>query len=127
MLTRRVQEPFDTLCADFVGPLPRSKQGNMVLLVFFDLFSKWVELVALRKATTAHLEKALRERILGHFGTPTTFVCDNGIQFTSRSFKAPYSPQQNPTERANRTMIAQYVDGPQHTWDILYSQRSSWR
>jgi transposase len=140
MLSRQVQESFDTLCADFVGPLPRSKQGNTVLLVFFDLFSKWVELVALRKATTAHLEKAFRERILGHFGTPRTFVCDNGTQFTSRSFKAfckrvgmrieytaPYSPQQNPTERANRTiktMIAQYINGPQHTWDILLPEIS---
>lgn len=57
-----------------------------------------------------HLEKAFRERILGHFGTPRTFVCDNGTQFTSRSFKelckrvmqiehtAPYSPHQNLTD-----------------------------
>ncbi|KAH8307786.1 hypothetical protein KR044_001630, partial [Drosophila immigrans] len=40
MLTRQVEEPFDTLCADFVGPLPRSKHGNTMLLVFFDAFSK---------------------------------------------------------------------------------------
>lgn len=44
----------------------------------------------MRKTTTAHLEKAFRERILGHFGASRTFVCDDGIQCTSRSFKAFY-------------------------------------
>ncbi|KAM8714816.1 hypothetical protein ACLKA7_001219 [Drosophila subpalustris] len=133
MLTRQVEEPFGTLCADFVGPLPRSKHGNTMLLVFFDAFTKWVELIPLRKATSAHLERAFREAILSRFGVPQRFVCDNGTQFTSRSFgafcqtagielqhTAPYSPQQNPTERANRTiktMIAQNICGDQKTWD----------
>ncbi|KAM8707570.1 hypothetical protein ACLKA7_014664 [Drosophila subpalustris] len=101
---------------------------------------KWVELVPLRKATTAHLERAFRERILARFGVPKIFVCDNGTQFTSRAFKAfcnqlgmalqhtaPYSPQQNPTERANRTvktMISQYLDGEQSSWDTLLPEIS---
>jgi len=126
MCTRQISEPFDTICADFIGPLPRSKSGNSMLLVFFDAVSKWVELVPLRKATSAHLEKSFRERILNHFGVPRVFVCDNGTQFTSESFKAfckqsgmeiqytaPYTPQQNPTEMANRTintMVAQYIE-----------------
>ncbi|XP_041452008.1 probable endo-1,3(4)-beta-glucanase AO090023000083 [Drosophila obscura] len=111
-----------------------------MLLVFFDAFNKWVELVPLRKATTAQLEKAFRERILSRFGVPRRFVCDNGTQFTSRSLRdfcklagmeldhtAPYTPQQNPTERANRTiktMIAQYIDGDQRTWDDLLPELS---
>ncbi|KAH8283215.1 hypothetical protein KR054_008814, partial [Drosophila jambulina] len=40
MFTRQVEEPFHVLCAEFVGPLPRSKQENTVLLVFPDAFSK---------------------------------------------------------------------------------------
>ncbi|KAL7725475.1 hypothetical protein ACLKA6_017766 [Drosophila palustris] len=39
MLTRQMEEPFGTLCVDFVGPLPRSKHGNTILLVFFDAFT----------------------------------------------------------------------------------------
>ncbi|KAM8701654.1 hypothetical protein ACLKA7_001745 [Drosophila subpalustris] len=58
MLTRQVEERFGTLCADFVVPLPRSKHGNTMLLVFFDAFTKWVELIPLRMATSAHLERA---------------------------------------------------------------------
>jgi len=106
-----------------------------MLLVFFDVFTKWVELVPIRKATAAHLEQAFRKNILSRFGVPRRFVCDNGTQFTSRSFRsfcqtagvelqhtAPYSPQQNPTERANRTiktMISQNIEGQQDPWDEL--------
>ncbi|XP_044317448.1 uncharacterized protein K02A2.6-like [Drosophila rhopaloa] len=110
MLTRVTSEPFDVLCADFVGPLPRSKHGNTMLLVFHDIFSKWVELIPIPKATAAQVQKAFRERILGRVGIPRKFVCDNGTQFTSRTLKeyfstigvevqytAPYCPQENPT------------------------------
>jgi len=33
MLTQVPEEPWATVCADFVGPLPRSKLGNQMLLV----------------------------------------------------------------------------------------------
>ncbi|XP_041451300.1 uncharacterized protein LOC121404949 [Drosophila obscura] len=45
MIIRKAEEPFATLCADFVGPLPRSKKENTMLLAFHDTFTKWVELV----------------------------------------------------------------------------------
>ncbi|KAH8320326.1 hypothetical protein KR067_013072, partial [Drosophila pandora] len=40
MLTQVPEEPWATVCADFVGPLPRSKHGNTMLLVIIDRFSK---------------------------------------------------------------------------------------
>ncbi|KAH8246588.1 hypothetical protein KR032_002834, partial [Drosophila birchii] len=40
MFTRQVEKTFHVLCADFVCPLPRSKQGNTMLVVFLDSFSK---------------------------------------------------------------------------------------
>jgi len=33
MLTQVPAEPWATACEDFVGPLPRSKHGNQMLLV----------------------------------------------------------------------------------------------
>ncbi|EDW52796.1 GM19342 [Drosophila sechellia] len=39
MLTQVPEEPWATVCADFVGPLPRSKHGNSMLLVLVDRFS----------------------------------------------------------------------------------------
>jgi len=60
-------------------------------------------------------------------------ITDNAVQFASRIFKsflaemgirqqftAPYTPQENLTERANRTvktMIAQFAGQDQRTWD----------
>lgn len=40
MLITVPEEPWASVCADFVGPLPRTKHGNSVLLVLFDRFSK---------------------------------------------------------------------------------------
>jgi len=39
MLTQKPTEPWAKVCADFVGPLPRSKHGNQMLLVLKDRFS----------------------------------------------------------------------------------------
>ncbi|XP_067620077.1 uncharacterized protein [Eurosta solidaginis] len=135
MLTKIPEEPWATVCADFVGPMPRSKHGNTMALVFVDRFSKWVEIMAIRKATTESVVRGFRERILARFGIPKVLITDNGAQFVSKRFKkyleelgvkhqltAPYTPQENPTERANRNikrMIAQFSGIEQRTWDEL--------
>jgi len=133
MLTQVPEEPWAKVCADFVGPLPRSKHGNQMLLVMIDGFSKWTELVPLRSATAESLMKAFRERIIARYGVPKVVITDNGVQFASLIFKgflaemgirqqftAPYTPQENPTERANKTvktMIAQFAGQDQRNWD----------
>jgi len=111
-----------------------TRQISEILLVLVpeprvDDFSKCVELVPLRKATSAQLKRAFRERILNHCGIPQAFVCDNGTHFTSRFFKAfckqsgmeiQYTPPQNPTERVtrtNKTKVSQYIEGQQTMWD----------
>ncbi|KRK05548.1 uncharacterized protein Dyak_GE28019, partial [Drosophila yakuba] len=133
MLTRVAEAPWETVCVDFVGPLPRSKHGNTTLLVMVDKFSKWVELAAIRQATADSFLRVFRERIVTRYGAPKILISDNGVQFTGRKtkkemerwgirqqFTAPYTPQENPTERTNRTiktMIAQITGEDQTNWD----------
>jgi len=133
MLTQVPEEPWATVCADFVGPLPRSKHGNQMLLVMIDRFSKWTELVPMRSATAESLKKAFRERIIARYGVPKVVITDNGVQFASCIFKSflaemgirqqfttAIHTQENPTERANRmvkTMIAQFAGQDQRNWD----------
>lgn len=140
MLLRVPEEPWATICMDFVGPLPRSKHGNTMLLVIVDRFTKWVELVPLRKATAEKLVNSFRERILARFGVPKVVITDNGSQFTSRVFQkyldsigvrqqytAPYTPQENPTERSNRTiktMISQFARNKHMVWDDVLPEIS---
>jgi len=81
MLTQEPEEPWATVCADFVGPLPRSKHWIQVLLVMIDRFSKWTQLVPLRSATAESLKKAFRERIIARYGVPKVVITDNGVQF----------------------------------------------
>ena len=47
----RVTQPFEVLCSDLVGPLPRSSKQNTMMLVCVDFFSKFTFLKPLREAT----------------------------------------------------------------------------
>jgi len=101
-----------------------------MLLVMIDRFSKWTELVPMRSEL---LKKAFRERVIARYGVPKVVITDNGVQFASRIFKsvlaemgisqqftAPYTPQENPTKRANRTvktMIAHFAGQDQRNWE----------
>lgn len=138
--------PWQTVSSDFIGPLPRSKKGYNYLLVFQDRFTKWIECQPVRKATTAIVCQAFKERVLCRFGCPKKIITDNGPQFDSREFRkmvkdfriekielAPYSPQNNPVERANKTLktcIAQMCNNEHKNWDekipeIMFALNSS--
>ena len=67
------------------------------------------------------------------FGKPEVFLSDNGREFKNKliddyldsigvvhTTTAPYSPQQNPTERVNRTLktrIVAFIEGNHRDWD----------
>lgn len=123
---RNTEQPWETISADLVGPLPRSERQNTWLLVLQDKFTNWIELQSLRKATGSVVAKALREKIFLHHRCPKKIIMDIGSQFVAKEFKdvlqnsgvqhqltPPYAPQCNPVERANKvikTMIAQTVE-----------------
>jgi len=132
--------PWHTVSTDLIGPFPRSTKGNNYLLVFQDRFTKWVECVPLRKAVTKHICQAFKERVLCRFGCPKKIITDNGPQYDSTEFRrmlqdfriqkieiAPYSPQNNPVERANKvlkTMISQMCNNDHRKWDVLIPEIS---
>ncbi|XP_025271338.1 uncharacterized protein LOC112639973 [Camponotus floridanus] len=117
-----VTAPWQQVSVDLVGPLPRSVRGHVWLLTAQDWFSKWIEMVPLRRATATALAKEVTRRIIYWHECPGQLISDNGTQFTSRQFRtllASFGIQhrtspvyaRNPVERANRTiktMISQY-------------------
>uniref|UniRef100_A0A3P9JM97 Integrase catalytic domain-containing protein n=1 Tax=Oryzias latipes TaxID=8090 RepID=A0A3P9JM97_ORYLA len=118
---------------DIMGPFPRSKKSNTVLVVVVDYYTKWVEMFPLKDAKTPRLIRILREEIFTRWGVPKYLVSDRGPQFTSHLIKelcnswgvipkltTSYHPQTNLTERFNRTiktMIASFVGQDHNTWD----------
>lgn len=111
--------PWQIISVDFVGPLPRSKNGNSVLLVVTDLFSKFVVVQPLREAKTHALINFLENMVFLMFAVPEIVISDNGSQFKSKEFEkflakyhvthwknANYHPANNPTERVNRVIGA---------------------
>jgi transposase InsO family protein len=97
------------------------------------MFSKYVILKPLRKATADNIRKHLEDDVFLKFGAPHTLLCDNGVQYKSNivqqlcdeygvkiMYNFYYHPQSNPTERVNRvikTMIAAYVGDNHRHWD----------
>ncbi|CAB0041169.1 unnamed protein product [Trichogramma brassicae] len=130
---RVIPRPWHTVAADVAGPFPRSNSGFEYMLIFEDLFSKWVECIPIRQANGKTILKYLKERIVLRYGPPTILQTDNGTEFRNtliddylketnigHYFNPGYYPQVNPVERTNRTyktMIKAYIDDNHREWD----------
>ncbi|CAB0031417.1 unnamed protein product [Trichogramma brassicae] len=138
LMTRRVVDrPWVVVAADMME-FPRSKNQNKYLLVFQDLFTRWIEVVPLKKATGANVLRAFEELVLFRWETPEFFLTDNGKEFDNgllnealeeygvkHLFTPPYHAQANPVERSNRTlktMIASFVNDKHDEWDRYLPQ-----
>lgn len=133
-----IQQPWQMISLDFMGPFPRSKSGHCYLLVVSDYFSKYLLMFPLRSATAKSLVKILEEQVFCVYGVPQFLICDNGQQMRSREFNhlcnqyqvqinytANYHPQADPVERYNRvikTMISSYVGTDHKKWDEHLAQ-----
>ncbi|KMQ92328.1 reverse ribonuclease integrase [Lasius niger] len=106
-----VNAPWQQAAINLVGPLPRSINGHTWLLTMQDRFSKWIEMVPLRRATTENLAREVTQRLIYRHGCPQQLITDNGTQLTSQRFKTllavfgiehrtspVYTPQCNPVE-----------------------------
>lgn len=131
---REVTRPWQVISLDLMGPFPKSKSCNSMLLVITCLFSKFVLLFPLRTGKAEKICEILEKQFL-LFGAPQAIISDNGKQFDSHLFRdliskyncniwytPNYHPQSNPTERVNRvvgTMISTYINSKKHNeWDV---------
>ena len=132
---RRIEKPWSRVTSDILGPYPTSKKRNKYIIVFQDHFTKWVEAKPVSSVTTKSVIEAFHRLVVLKWGTPEILLCDNGSQYTSKfmrqvcqaynvklEYTPLYTPQANPTERANRvlkTMITCYIEGKQTDWDVF--------
>ncbi|GFT31113.1 retrovirus-related Pol polyprotein from transposon 17.6 [Trichonephila clavipes] len=117
-----------------LGPYPASQpEKYRFILVITYHFTKWSELIPLRKALAQAIAGALFENYVSQLGAPISLISDNGLQFISEVFEhlshrldikhiktVSYQPQVNLTERVNRTleqMTACFVEENHENWD----------
>ncbi|BFZ09104.1 hypothetical protein BsWGS_12143 [Bradybaena similaris] len=128
--------PFEKVAIEIIGPMRvASDKGNMYVLTFVDLCTRWPEAIPLRSITSEAIAEALL-LIFSRVGFPNTILSDNGPQFFSQAtrlvlnklgikqvFATPYHPQTNGTcERFNGTLKAMLgkvaYDNPT-CWDVM--------
>jgi hypothetical protein len=132
--------PWDVICMDFIGPLPRTAAGNNAAMVVIDKLTRYTYYLPLRTTSTAQDVFALLDRfVLSERGYPSKIISDRDSRFTSHFWEAlwdgmgttlkrstAFHPQTDgSTERANRTLIEQlrgFVANDQSNWDTLLPQ-----
>uniref|UniRef100_A0ABD2WYB9 RNA-directed DNA polymerase n=1 Tax=Trichogramma kaykai TaxID=54128 RepID=A0ABD2WYB9_9HYME len=130
---RQITQPWEMVAADITGPFPRSSAGNRYLLIFMDMFTRYVESIPIQKANGAMISQRLYSRIFMRFGVPDVLLTDNGTEFCNdlmtefleksgvkQFLICPYNPRANPVERINRTyktMIVCYLEKDHTKWD----------
>ena len=130
----QVGEPMEKIAIDILGPLPISQNGNRVVLVLVDCFSKWTEAYALPNQEASSITNVIVNEFICRFGTPLQILSDQGTNFQSKLFSevcnllmidkintSSMRPQANGiVERFNRTlqaMLTSYFEKEQKTWD----------
>ncbi len=115
-----LSEPFEDVAVDLVGPLlPKGKGGNMYLLTYVYLATRWPEAVPLRNI---HAKTVMDElwSIFSRTSIPERVLIDQGSQFCGKVMKdmcswlgiekvrtSPYHPETNgAVERMHGTLKA---------------------
>jgi transposase InsO family protein len=115
MLSILPEEPLQIVSLDLMGPLPRGQGGLKYIVAFMDIFSKYIKLYPVKRATTEIIIKKSTQSYIPQVGKMKKILTDNGTQFTSNKWKdklqelnikpvftTTYHPEGNPVERANR-------------------------
>lgn len=110
--------PWEIISLDFLGPYPRSRKGNVWILVVSDFFSKFVMVQCMRSATASAVCAFVEHMVFNLFGAPAVCISDNAQVFKGDLFTkllqkysvthwnlSVYHPAPNPTERVNRVIV----------------------
>ena len=104
---------------DLIGQIfPSSSKGHKFVLVATNYFTKWVEAIPLKVASSANVIEFVQEHIIYRFGVPHSIATDQGKMFTSKEFEdfaastgfklinsSPYYAQARQAETSNQILI----------------------
>ena len=67
------------MAMDFIGPINPPFKQKVYILVYTDYMTKWVEAIALVRATDQVVVDFMFEEISTHFGVPKEIVTNGGL------------------------------------------------
>ena len=131
--------PMERVHIDFIGPLPKTKNGNEHCLMMVDQFTKWVECIPLPSQRAEETAKAAVDNFFSRMGFPFQILSDQGRNFDGKLFESlckslqihkarttPYRPSANgQVERFNRTLLDAvrcFLGRKQGKWDQYIQQ-----
>lgn len=97
------ERPFQRLYVDIIGPLPRTRNGNIGIFIVLDHFSKFSFLRPMKKLLAKPIVSYLRDEIFTCYGVPEVVVSDNGTQFKGKDFETSMYSGIQPTGKCKRT------------------------
>jgi transposase InsO family protein len=81
--------PWASIAMDFLGPLPKSKNGNETILVVMDRLMKMAHFIpTIRKYTSEIVANLFVKYIFRYHGLPESIVSDQDSKFTSHFWQA---------------------------------------
>ena len=126
--------PFHTWEIDLIGPINPSFNGHIWILVATEYFTKWVEVVPLKKAIGVAVANFIWEHIITQFGIPKRLISDNGTMFINKDMKnlteayhikhgrsTPYYPQGNGQAEATNRVILKILKKMKHEYGEKWS------
>ena len=78
---------FERIACDIAGPLPRSENGNIYILVVSDYFTKLTEMFALPDIRAETVAEHFVRGWVKHYGCPREIHSDQGRKFVSAVFQ----------------------------------------
>jgi len=70
-----------------LGPLPKTKNGNVYVLVLLDHFTKWAEAFPIPNQKAQTIARILVEEYICRYGCPERLLSDLGTNFMSNLAK----------------------------------------
>ena len=142
-----VENAFDRLAVDILGPLPASRKGNRYIVVFTDYLTRWCEAFPVPSVEATVIARLLVDEVISRHGAPKVLLSDRGKNFLSKlvaevckifqihkvNTSSYHAQTDGLVERFNSTLcqsLSMYVAKDQKDWDefiplILFAHRTS--
>ena len=83
MGTIKTGAPWDIVATDYLGPFPITPRRNRYILVLTDLFSKYVEVLAVPDQTAETCANRIVNNFICRWGCPLSILSDQGRTYES--------------------------------------------